>query len=106
MLSIAGAFQSSPEFTERFGSAPTDEALINTLYQNVLGRPGDKAGVDFWLSRRSSGMSISELLLAFADSPENEPAPGPNRRSATAGGSARRRPISAAKRCHRNLTRE
>lgn len=68
---IAGEFAASPEFANRFGEDPTDEELIAALYQNTLGRAGDAGGVAFWLDRRATGMSTAELLIAFADSPEN-----------------------------------
>lgn len=71
MQSIAAAFQAAPEFTDRYGSDPTDEELVNALYRNVLNRPGDAGGIAFWLDQRASGTTIPQLLIAFADSSEN-----------------------------------
>ena len=71
MLSIATGFASSPEFAARYGASLTDEVLIAALYRNVLDRDGDAGGVRFWLQRRADGMTVAELLVAFADSPEN-----------------------------------
>lgn len=71
LLDIARGFAASDEFVDRFGAEPTDEALIDLLYRNVLDRAGDAGGVDFWLARRADGASIAELLVAFANSPEN-----------------------------------
>ncbi len=71
MVGIAESFARSPEFQSRYGTSPTDQALIDGLYLNVLDRSGDEGGIEFWLGRRSDGMSIAELLIAFADSPEN-----------------------------------
>lgn len=71
LLSIARQFAASQEFADRFGENPTDEELIVALYENTLGRAGDAGGVVFWLDRRAAGASVAELLVSFADSPEN-----------------------------------
>lgn len=71
LLNIVGEFAQSQEFADRFGDSPTDEELIAALYRNTLGRDGDADGVSFWLDRRADGLSIPEMLVAFADSPEN-----------------------------------
>ncbi len=71
LLDIATEFAASSEFADRFGVDPTDAALIDALYMNVLGRAGDDEGVAFWLGRRADDMTIPELLAAFAESPEN-----------------------------------
>ncbi len=71
MSEIAALFASSPEFSAQYGRNPTDEAIVDALYRNVLGRPGDAGGIDYWLGRRRSGMTVVDLLLSFADSPEN-----------------------------------
>lgn len=71
LLDLAAEFAVSDEFVDRFGAAPTDEALIDGLYQNVLGRPGEPNGVDFWLASRANGASVAFLLVSFADSAEN-----------------------------------
>jgi len=71
LLEIATAFAASQEFVDRFGADPTDLELINGLYQNVLNREGDAGGVAFWLDRRANGTTVAQLLVSFADSPEN-----------------------------------
>ncbi len=68
---IATQFLASPESIEVYGASPTNEELLDTVYVNVLGRPGDEGGRAFWLSQLATGMTRTELLLAFADSPEN-----------------------------------
>lgn len=69
--SIAAAFAGSPEFRTRFGDSPTNRQLVDGLYQNVLDRGGDDGGLDFWVAQLESGLSISELIIAFSDSAEN-----------------------------------
>ncbi len=71
LVAIAAAFADAPEFAARYGEDPTDAELVDALYRNTLGRAGDAGGVDFWLGRRADGMTVAELLVSFADSPEN-----------------------------------
>ncbi len=69
--SIATAFSAGPEFSSIYGQDPTTEDLVNLLYENVLGRPGDSGGITFWVSEVRKGTSVPDLIIAFADSPEN-----------------------------------
>ncbi len=71
MISIATEFAASSEFAIRYGPDPSDAELIDGLYSNVLGRKGEPGGVAFWLDQRANGMTVPELLIAFADSKEN-----------------------------------
>lgn len=67
-------FLDSPEFTQSFGDPDTlsDQELVATLYENVLDRPGEPAGVTFWTGVVGDPeFSRADLLLAFAVSPEN-----------------------------------
>jgi Ca2+-binding RTX toxin-like protein len=69
---IAGGFIASSEFTALYGVDPTPEAYIARLYNNVLHRPYEKAGYDFWLAAmKQHGQSRENVLLAFTDSSEN-----------------------------------
>ncbi len=72
-IQIADAFLESPEFTASFGAVDTlsDLELVERLYQNVLNRDGEPAGVEFWTGALAGGFSRQDLLLAFADSSEN-----------------------------------
>jgi uncharacterized protein DUF4214 len=68
---VAGSFASSPEFIQHFGSL-ADPAFVQQLYQNVLNRPGDASGAQFWQDQLASGISRGQVVLGFAESPENE----------------------------------
>lgn len=68
---IAAGFAGSPEFDDRYGDAPTNQELVDAMYVNVLGRPGDSSGVEFWLDRLDDDLTVPEMLVAFAQSPEN-----------------------------------
>lgn len=41
---VAPSFLSSPEFANRYGASPPDQALVDGLYQNTLQRAPDAAG--------------------------------------------------------------
>ncbi len=71
LAAIADDFTASTEWQQRFGGGLTDEQFVGVLYQNVLGRPGESAGVSYWIGRLGEGLTRNALLLAFVDSPEN-----------------------------------
>ncbi len=71
---LAEAFLGSGEFAAAFGAPETvsDRALVEQLYENVLDREGEGDGVDFWTAALGQeGFARRDLLLAFAESPEN-----------------------------------
>ena len=45
---------------------------MNQLYVNVLGRPADVIGAQYWDAVLASGGSRGQVVLAFAQSPEDE----------------------------------
>lgn len=69
ILAISGSFVDSIEFAERFGDVG-DAGFVSALFDNILGRPGEPAGVTFWEQALASGTTRAEMLLAFSDSPE------------------------------------
>ncbi len=69
-VTIADGFMQSSEFTSRYGTL-TDAAFVNALYQNVLGRGADQAGLSFWTDQLSHGTTRAMVLVGFAESPEN-----------------------------------
>ena len=64
-------FSSSQEFQNRYGATTTDTQYITTLYDNVLERSPDAAGLAHYQALLSSGKTRGELLLDFSESPEN-----------------------------------
>ena len=67
---MAQFFAESPEFNERYGSL-NDQAFVDLVYRNVLGRNPDTAGVGYWTERMSNhGLTRGELMLNFSESPE------------------------------------
>ena len=75
-LSIADGFIQSPEFTSMYGSL-TNADFVTRLYQNVLGRAPESAGLNHWLDYMSPGNTSGTVftrgmvLVGFAESPEN-----------------------------------
>lgn len=75
-LSIAGGFTNSSEFLGRYGSLD-DVGFVTQLYNNVLDRAPDSAGIDSWLQLMHQGDQYGTkytremILVGFAESPEN-----------------------------------
>ncbi|MGF1552714.1 MAG: DUF4214 domain-containing protein [Paracoccaceae bacterium] len=73
----ATAFAESEEFAENFGAEGEveDDAFIDALYQNVLGREADAEGRAFWLDQfQTEQFDRADMLSFFADSMENREA--------------------------------
>lgn len=71
---IGRSFLLSKEFASLFGAPGSLSAneLVEVLYKNILNRPGEQDGIDYWVSQISSGhISHANLLISFATSPEN-----------------------------------
>lgn len=71
---LARAFLNSTEFELQFGDPDelSNREIIEVLYQNILNRPGEERGVNFWLGELDRpGFDRADLLLRFAESAEN-----------------------------------
>ncbi|MEC3861234.1 DUF4214 domain-containing protein [Mesobacterium sp. TK19101] len=66
---VAAGFVGSQEFQNTYG-ALDDPAFVELLYQNVLGRPSDPAGLQGWLNALAGGASRADVVLGFSDSRE------------------------------------
>ena len=66
---ISDAFSASGEFQARYG-ALSDAQFIELVYSNVLDRPGDAAGRQYWLARLAGGTSRGSIMLGFSESDE------------------------------------
>ena len=67
---VSTLFITSPEFEERFGSNVSTEFVVTKMYQNTFGRQPDTAGFDYWVEQVENGLTLSDLLLNFTESPE------------------------------------
>ncbi len=61
----------SDEYIARFGDNLSDEDFLSLVYLNILGRPADQDGYNFWLAVLKSGaMSREQLIVEFTESDE------------------------------------
>jgi hypothetical protein len=72
-LQLSNNFIASAEFTARYGNVATldNTAYATLLYQNILGRAPDPAGLQVQIHALDTGLLRSQLLLNFADAAEN-----------------------------------
>ncbi|SMC92417.1 protein of unknown function [Fulvimarina manganoxydans] len=69
---VAEGFTRSSEFTAVYGANVANRTYVQTLYQNVLDRAPEQAGIDFWTAILDRGDGTRASVLAdFADSEEN-----------------------------------
>jgi hypothetical protein len=71
LSAVANSITTSPEFIKNYGSLSND-AFVNHLYQDVLGRSADAGGAQYWDSALASGVSRGTVVLGFAESQEYE----------------------------------
>ncbi len=70
LADIAEQFADGREFANRYGSLD-DAAFVELIYGNVLGRPGQVSGVDYWSGRLSNGLlTRGEVVLHISQSTE------------------------------------
>jgi hypothetical protein len=71
---IAEAFINSKEFRDLYATSTTNQQFLTTLYNNVLHRTPDAAGLVFWLGAFQRGATKTAVLVEFSESPENRAA--------------------------------
>ncbi len=69
LATVSDQFANSPEFRDTYGSL-SDQAFIDLVYRNVMGRSADSGGRSFWLTQMRNGASRGDVMLSFSDSPE------------------------------------
>jgi serralysin len=71
VTNLAQGFVASKEFTDKYGTNPTNASYVDKLYLNVLGRPGEAGGVAYWNQELDAGrISKAAVLVQFATLPE------------------------------------
>ncbi|AMR77647.1 hypothetical protein A2G96_07805 [Cupriavidus nantongensis] len=71
-VEVAANFINSDEFRGLYGANPTTTEFVTELYDNILNRAPDQAGLDFYVQQIDSGAKGRDVVLAdFADSQEN-----------------------------------
>lgn len=69
---VASRFIDSDEFRSKFGNNLPNQGFVEALYENVLHRPLDQAGFDFWVAALNGGAARDEVLIRFSESIENK----------------------------------
>jgi len=69
MTEVSEEFARSAEFQQRYG-ALDDAGFVELIYRNVLRRPSEAAGREFWLDSLADGMTRGAVMLNFSNSPE------------------------------------
>ncbi len=67
---LSSAFSDSDEFRQTYGDAVDDRAFLRIVYQQVLGRLPDAAGISYWEKRMAAGMTRGEIMVYFSESDE------------------------------------
>lgn len=69
---VAAGFVDSTEFHDLFGPDGNDADFVRALYQNVLHRGPDQAGLDYWVHILEQHQADRpDVLIEFANSAEN-----------------------------------
>ncbi|WP_052401448.1 DUF4214 domain-containing protein [Muricoccus aerilatus] len=69
-IEVARNFTLSNEFKSLYAGA-NNAAIVDKLYQNVLGRAGEASGKSYWTAELDRGAPIASVLISFADGEEN-----------------------------------
>jgi hypothetical protein len=72
LVHVAQNFIDSPEFQAKYGPGLTNEQFITLLYENVLGREPEAAGLQYHLNEFAQGDTRANMLTHFSESPENK----------------------------------
>ena len=73
LRNVAAGFINSAEFQSLYGSNPSNEQFVIKLYENVLHRPLDQGGYDFWVGDLNANrISRIDTLVQFSESGENQ----------------------------------
>jgi hypothetical protein len=75
LASVAQGFTDAKEFHDVYGANPTNREIIEKFYVNVLHRPGEQAGIDFWVGvLDQKAATVAEVLMGFSEGSENQAA--------------------------------
>ncbi|HEU4850818.1 MAG TPA: FG-GAP-like repeat-containing protein [Telluria sp.] len=62
---VASYMIAGEEFVKNFGANLSNQALVQTLYQNILDRTPEQAGLDYWVNALNDGKISQAEALAF-----------------------------------------
>lgn len=68
---LANFFIAAPEFASTYGE-PTTRGFVESLYQNILDRPGEAEGIIFWTNALDAGLADrAQVVVGFSESAEH-----------------------------------
>ncbi len=70
LMAVSDEFAASNEALSRYGQT-SNAQFVDLVYNNVLGRPPDSGGRNYWLGQLAIGVTRGEVMVAFTESPEN-----------------------------------
>jgi hypothetical protein len=71
LQSVAAGFVGSQEFQNTYGALDNNR-FVTLLYENVLHRPPDQAGLSSWVGMLNTGQDTrAQVVLGFSESPED-----------------------------------
>lgn len=71
--SVAQGFVASSEFKTAYGANPSNHDLVVQFYQNILHRPPEQAGLDYWAGILDNKQgSVADVLMQISESAENK----------------------------------
>jgi FKBP-type peptidyl-prolyl cis-trans isomerase FkpA len=72
MAQVSQAFVDSDEYKNLYAGTTSNSAIVRQYYLNVLNRPGDDSGINYWVGILDNKLaSVSGVLAGFSDSQEN-----------------------------------
>ena len=70
LIKVSNTFAASSEFKAKYGSL-SNQAFVQLVYHNVLGRAGDPGGVSYWTGQlNAKKKSRGQVMLNFSESSE------------------------------------
>ena len=72
LQTVSSGFVNSAEFKGLYGASATNSTILTAFYNNVLHRDPDQAGFDFWLGALEKGLTVTQMLIEFSESSENQ----------------------------------
>ena len=71
MLEISKGFTNSAEFQQQYGTLD-NAGFMTLLYNNVLDRQPDSAGLAAWTESMNSGKARADVVVEFSESAEHQ----------------------------------
>jgi len=62
---VAMSMFDSEEVAEKYPTTLTNKEFLNQVYQNILGRTGDAAGIEYWLAEMANGIQRSQMVITI-----------------------------------------